>query len=188
MRPFAIFSVCIVCGIAAAALLAGCADPSGPVTGNTQDENLIRNSSFEFDGAASLEGWTAEDTARIAFSDDVPDGGGTWSIEIEAGTVPETYTVLSAIPAPEQPHQYLFAFWAKRLGPDGLVRLWVKSPDVNKIVRLIGVSSSYWIQYVTYFTLSTQPGDTIFVELEGGSSEVLAGTVAYDLVTLIKLD
>jgi len=165
-----------------------CSDSSDNVTCSKPEENLILNSSFEFNNVHSLEGWVVEDTNSVAFSNDVPEGGKEWSVEIEPGWVPQTYTISYLIAAPEGTHRYMFSFWAKRESISSNARLWVKSPDVNKIVRVIGISCSYWVQYSTLVSMNTQLGDTIIVELDGGSGEITVGNTNYDLVKLVKLD
>lgn len=170
------------------ALINCCSNSSDSIIDITLEENLIRNSSFEFKGVQSLEGWYVEDTDRVGFSDDVPEGGGEWSVGIEPGLVPESYTISYLIAAPEGTHSYRFSFWAKRESISSVARLWVKKPDINLILRVIGISSSYWVQYSTLVTMDTQSGDTIIVQLDGGSTEVSTGSTKYDLVKLIKLD
>lgn len=165
-----------------------CSDSDDGVSCPSKEENLIGNSSFEFDGVQSLDGWIIEDPGGVAFSDDVPEGGGSWSVEIDPGGVSQTNKISYKIPAPQGEHRYRFSFCAKRQSINGNARLWIKKSDVNLIVRVIGVSSAYWIQYSALATLNTQSGDTIFVELDGGSTEVSAVGTRYDLVELIKLN
>lgn len=175
--------------VVAVALIDCCSDSSDGIINITPEENLIGNSSFEFNGAQSLEGWVVENANRVAFSDDVPESAGEWSVGIEPGWVPESYIISYLIAAPEGTHNYRFSFWAKRESINSVVRLWVKKPDVNLIVRVIGISSSYWVHYSTVITsMNAQSGDTIVVELDGGSAEVSTGSTKYDLVKLIKLD
>ncbi len=180
-RPSFIYFLFLVCFLS-------CSDSSYNITDSPPPEDLILNSSFETYAGPSLEGWIVEEESAVSFSHDAPKGGGNWAVAIHEAWIPQTYKISYLIPASDGSSKYRFSFWAKSPIYGANARLWIKEPDLNKIVKVIPISSSYWVPYSTTFTIGTNTGDTIVVELDGGSTEVAAGSALYDLVELKKFD
>src|SRR5438132_14141427 len=80
------------------------------------------NSSVEINGAFSLQNWFVHDTGHIHSSQDIPSGGGKYSISIDADWIFLAF-VSQTLPAVEGAHIYKLSFWAKRKGRSGAAEL-----------------------------------------------------------------
>lgn len=82
--------------------------------------NAILLSSFEFNGMAELQGWGPIDSIsnyKYSFSNDVPNGGGCWSLQIRGikYNVSGVKTTLDLSGA-DSLKNYILTFWAKGKG------------------------------------------------------------------------
>ena len=77
------------------------------------DENLLINTSFEKNGKFSSDGWFLP--ALADSSNDVPTGGGSFSLQLEASQPPESYAYIK-VPVKTQFNNYKLTFWAKSTG------------------------------------------------------------------------
>lgn len=171
----------------AAAGFCGCGE-CDDITGPDGRENLIVNHSFEDESGRSLGGWVFDGVDEPAFSENVPAGGGCWSVGLMPGWIPQTNSLAYTVAAPPGTHIFEFTFKARRDAVDGLAKLVLKRPDVILIRRTIGISSAGWTTYSVMDTITAEAGDSIVVHLDGGVTEVAGGHTWYDLVKLFKLD
>ncbi len=147
------------------------------------EADLLTNPSFEFFGQPSRVAWT--DGGTIVR--DAPRGGGLWCLEIDATWFPALF-VRTTVPAPVGFHQYKFSLWGKYHGAiHGGARLIVKRADSLDYRSMIGVVDTVWTFYTTTDMISTNPGDSLIVQLTGGASELLSGRTFFDLCELEEI-
>jgi hypothetical protein len=171
--------------IVSAAMTVGiyrCKDSGGTIVGPPSGGNLIANSSFESNGTPSLQGWQVIDTSVVRFSTDTPPDGGAWSIYIE--TVWGQARIQTAVALPEGTHHYKLSTWAKRQGVGGKISL-----IFNKAIRKsLTITDATWTVYTFNDTLTTVRGDSVVVELAGGSSQLFSGETYFDICKFERLD
>ena len=156
-------------------------------TSDSDSLNLISNPSFELNGQPTLQSWVA-DTFLTAFVQDTPPGGGTWSLRIDPGWIPQegyaqTYiTGLSGISILE------LTVWIKSLNRwrgSATLGQWSKGEWVTN--KRIDCDSASWTQISIVDTLSLLPTDTVAVHLSAGVTEVAFGEDLFDLVRLVSI-
>lgn len=179
-------TILIVC--AAIMLAAGCSTVTGPATTG----ELIANPSFEINGAPSISGWQCNDTTLIAYSNDVPPNGGSYSIAIRPGPIHtgndsiegSVYTTVAAVAGT---HQYQLTVWAKASNwtGDAYIDILKFNPPALPIYsETPSITDSVWRQYtMTTNSVTTNSGDSITVGLEVGSTNGAGGKVYFDLCT-----
>ena len=156
---------------------------------NTDMGNLIRNSSFEENGQPSLKFWNVQDTSKINFSKDVPPGGGHWSVYLHSewyGPLPETPSCF--IPLSSGTHILKFSIYGKSKTFFGSALLILKKGNVRKIVDQNSITDSIWTKYSIVDTLNISEGDSLFVLLYGGGTEIVDGITYFDLAELEPID
>jgi hypothetical protein len=168
----------------------GCSKSRDRISAPTGDENLLANSSFEIDGNPSLHGWVVSDTCAVHFAEEAPPTGGCWSVAIDPGWVPTMYSISTTVSAPKGGHRYEFSFWAMSWDSWGMARIILKRPDTLAVRKYLGFSDTTWSTYSLFDTLSTDKGDSLVIELWGGTEEVstIWSKTFYDLVRLETLD
>lgn len=178
-----IFTLCAV-----VILLAGCSSVTGP----TLSGNLIINPSFELSNMPTIAGWDCNDTTLIAFSQDTPSNGGLYSLAISPGPIKagndsiegSVYTTVAAIAGT---HQYKLTVWAKADNWEGdayLDILKFNPPALPIFIESPDIDSPIWQQYsMTTDPVTTNPGDSITIGLEVGSTNSTGGKVYFDLCT-----
>ncbi len=147
--------------------------------------NLILNPSFEFNGEQSLKYWHVEDWPEIYFSNDTPPGGGNWSIFLHAqwaGPLPTSPSYY--VPLSPGRHIVKFSFYGKSKTIPGAAYLILKTGKTREEITLNMVTDSIWTEYTSIDTLDIQEGDSLFVLLHGGNTEVADGITYFDLVDL----
>ncbi|MHB1688739.1 MAG: carbohydrate binding domain-containing protein [Ignavibacteriaceae bacterium] len=168
-------------------LINSCENVTSPVIQN----NLLQNPSFEENGQPSLSGWTVIDTAMINFSNDVPPGGGKWSLFMYG------YNPLSLQPILLSPliqkvnllkgsYIYTFSFWAKA---DSTVHsaafFRAFKNDTLKVDKDIEITNSNWTNYNIVDTLASADYDSVEVLFHDGYSFVyVQGKTFFDLCSL----
>ena len=149
------------------ASLYGCKKDSQIPTGQSEDKNLIVNSSFEMNGIPSYQGWQFWSNVRSspAFSDDVPPLGGEWSIVLSVGDRTGA-NLQTKVAAPVGGNRYKLSVWAKSKGDRGIAQL-----ISNKAIRkTIGIQDSVWGYYEVTDSLVTVQGDSLEVLLDAGTT------------------
>lgn len=160
-------------------ILGGCKDDN-PV--NPGNNNIIFSSSFEINGNASFDGWNIlnNDTINVTFANDVPSGGGTYSVTLEnVNTIPVQLTRTAAISTGT--NVYTLIVNSKYQGVGGSFSFGIKNQQARNITT---ITDSAWKQYTVVDTLTAVQGDSIIVILSGGVGELIPGRTYYDLVTL----
>ncbi len=163
-------SICIVCLVIF--YFSSCKNPVDNKTGT--EENLIQNSSFELNGNPTREGWTyysnfPTDTSDGIFSNDVPPGGGNWSLVVGVGDRVVKY-LETKVAAPTGEHYYRLSAWAKTYSSDpGSGSSFISLALNDSIRKLFGPQDTTWRYYESIDTILTRPGDTLDVRLFGGA-------------------
>lgn len=175
--------------------LYGCSEFNEELINPPIDKNLISNSSFEINGAPSLQGWvkSSNDTSYINFSIDVPPDGGNYSVRlrnewsfpgsIRYFIVPETGT-----------NQYLLSVWGKVLPhtpahlAGGDVSLFHINAGNWTLRKYLYFSDTTWTRDTLLDTLSTTSSDTLAIILQGNIDQFSYGYILFDLCKFEKLD
>lgn len=162
-----------------------CSKKNDSVNGPIPDNNLLPNSSFEFDGNPSLSSWIYSDTFSIKLSNDVPVSGGNWSVSIDAVWGPPSW-ISSKITTTPGTHIYKFSFWAKAIRIGGTGYLELQRADSTITLKSVKIKDSVWYPYTLIDTVNLINGDSIIVNLTGGFSHKISGKTYYDLCRLEK--
>lgn len=163
---------------------------------NPPDENnLITNSSFEFNNNPSLDYWsdTSADSSYVSFSRDAPTDGGNYSIRLKnEWTFPGTI-VYYVIP-PAGTHRYRLSVYAKakRHTPTsfagGYMSLIQVSSGNSTVEKYLRFTDTTWTSGSLIDTLSTTSSDTLIIQLQGNIDQWSYGDILFDLCTFEKLD
>ncbi len=151
--------------------------------------NLVLNSSFEENGRQSLKYWYVDSTQIPHFDNDVPPGGGKWSIFLEAswyGPLPKSPSYL--LPLSSGKHILNLSLWGKYKSVRGSAFLIQKSSGKQNIVGQIVIEDTHWTKYSLIDTVQLAANDSLFILLYGGGSEVVAGRTHFDLIELKLID
>ena len=153
------------------------------------DENTLLYSSFEKNGKFSSDGWSLP--ALADSSNDVPTGGGSFSLQLEASQPPETYAYKN-VPVKTQFNNYKLTFWAKSSGvTSGIngkaILSLLRNGSVIKSSSIL-VDDITWKSYSIQDTFSVASGDSFRVELTAGISQLFSGKSYYDLCRLYGID
>lgn len=159
-------------------------DPTEPT-----DENTLLYTSFEKNGKFSTDGWTLPSLSDS--SNDVPTGGGNFSLVLEATEPPEVYAHIT-VPVKTQYNNYKLTFWSKSTA----VTNNVYGKAILSLVRngsvvqssSITVEDIVWKSYSIQDTFSVASGDSFLVQLSAGFSQLFAGKTYFDLCTLYGID
>lgn len=159
-------------------------DPTEPT-----DENTLLNTSFEKNGKFSPDGWTLP--ALSDSSNDVPSGGGNFSLVLEATDPPEVYAHIT-VPAKTQYNNYKLTFWSKSTAVTNnvygkAILSLVRNGSVVKSSS-ITVEDIIWKSYSIQDTFSVASGDSFLVQLSAGFSQLFAGKSYFDLCRLYGID
>ena len=147
------------------------------------------NSSFEFNGQASLKYWYIQDSPRMGFSNDTPVGGGKWSFFIHAewyGPLPNSPSYF--VPLSLGRHILKFSVYGKSETIHGSAFLILQKGGDSKITAQNLITDRSWTKYSTIDTLNISEGDSVFVLLYGGGTEVVDGITYFDLVEIELID
>ncbi len=168
--------------------LIGCNKDNSPLEVNNKT-NLIMNSSFEFNGQPSLKYWYVRDSSKIGFSNDTPLGGGKWSIFIHAewyGPFPNSPSYF--VPLSLGRHILKFSVYGKSKSIQGSAYLILQKGGDSSIIAKHLIKDRDWTKYSTIDTLNISEGDSLFVVLYGGGTEMVDGITYFDLVELEIMD
>ncbi|MDZ7260698.1 MAG: hypothetical protein ONB05_01070 [candidate division KSB1 bacterium] len=159
------------------------------------DANLIVNSSFERNGAPTLQGWNSNsvDTSYVNFSNDTPSGGGSYSVKLRNGWTIQS-TIWYCLMPPIGTHRYQLSVWAKAMRSNALVEaggdviLMTKKGGVLSFRKSIHFADTVWTTGSLIDTLTTSSTDSVVVTLRGNIDQSSAGYVLFDLCRFEKLD
>ena len=187
--------LCLILAIAvfASTIFLGCSKSSDMIANPQVDNNLVSNGSFEINGVASMQGWSAisHDSSFVVSSSDVPPGGGHFSVRIKnEWTLAGAVTTL--IPATEGTHRYQLSAWGKSsvvtYGGHGRMNIALQKPDTFIGPIWQGFPDTNWTPQTIIDTLTASRGDSIKIILQGDISQFGAGHIFFDLCRLERLD
>jgi hypothetical protein len=163
--------------------LIGCSDKDKAI--NSEFDNIIANPSFEVDGNASYEGWDVYPDL-VGFSEDTPQIGGEWSLELFHGMPPEWGFARIYITGYEGQNIFRLTVFGKSaiVGGSAEIGIWSGDDWVSSKFISIPADTRAWNEYSITDTLSTQDSDTIAVQLTGYGIETEGGSVLVDLARL----
>ena len=164
-----------------------CSKKNDSITNTPDNSSVLINSSFEVNGNPSLQGWNGQDTSYVKFSSDVPGGGGSFSILLDAVWAPPVF-VKTIVAVPQGIHVYKLSVWSKARGIGGWIDFILQRPDSNILRKQVRIVDSTWTLYSVTDTMNCSVQDSIVVKLSGGFLQLLAGRTFYDLCKLEKLD
>jgi hypothetical protein len=142
------------------------------------DENLLINTSFEKNGRFSSDGWTLP--AQSDSSSDVPSGGGSFSLVLEATQPPEAYAQIK-VPVKTEFNEFKLTFWSKFSVIEGKAILYLlRGGSIIKSTS-ITVDDIIWKSYSIQDTFSVVTGDSFMVQLTAGITQLLPGKTYFDL-------
>ncbi len=159
-------------------------NPAGEVS------NLVKNGSFEENGAPSLKYWFGPDSSVAKFVKDAPERGGNWSIVLPVHALePLRLRLAQKVNLQSGTHILQFSFWAKK---HGMINGWaglIRETQDGKLVDegALVVKDTTWTQYTLLDTVQLQKGEKLYVNLTGGGAEVAYGETTYDLVSLTEV-
>ncbi|HUI28855.1 MAG TPA: hypothetical protein VLX91_01470 [Candidatus Acidoferrales bacterium] len=177
-------------------LFNSCKKSGDTVTGPSDENNLIVNSSFESNGKASLQGWNVGwwETEMVHSAHDAPPGGGSWSVEIDNGTFTSGNQIWFTVHPHAGHHVYKFSFWGRydagnlQLGScQGGVLLWLHN-NTDRYGSYTKIDTTIWEMYTIFDTLDTYQGDSIPVELDGCVDGPTSAKTYFDLCRLEVLN
>lgn len=168
-------------------LTLACSDDRTSVSPNGAG-NMITNSSFEDLDGPSTYGWLVNEELA-GFDEDVPPGGGGWSLALYHGMPPEWGSARTIITNQAGKHIYCLTSWAKSTGVGGAVYFgkWSGNDWVQEKHVMIPPDANSWTAYKIIDTLDVQVADTLGITLLGYGLEVELGSVLFDLIQLRKL-
>jgi hypothetical protein len=149
------------------------------------DENTLLFSSFEKNGKFSPDGWSLP--ALADSSNDVPTGGGNFSLLLEASQPPEVYAQIK-VPVKTDYNEFKLTFWSKYSVIEGKVILsLVRNGSVIDSSSIM-VDDIIWKSYSIQDTFSIAAGDSFMVQVTAGISQLLPGKTYFDLCRLYGID
>jgi hypothetical protein len=172
-----------------------CKKSENAVAAPPTDANLIVNSSFELNGAPTLQGWNSNsvDTSYVNFSNDAPSGGGSYSVRLRNGWTVRS-TIWYCFMPPIGTHPYRLSVWAKAMRSNALVEaggdviLMTRNGGVSNPPKSIHFADTTWATGSLIDTLTTSSTDSVVVTLRGNIDQSSAGYVLFDLCRFEKLD
>ncbi len=158
----------LICLFTFFVIVSGCKKET--ITGPTEPQDLISNVSFELNGNPSIDGWIywSNVDSMVQFSNDVPNGGGNWSVHLRVGDRVVKF-LQTKIAAPTGRNRFRISVWARR----GLMEAG-GSPSVavlslNDTTRkILNVQDTTWGYYEAFDTIDTVIGDSLTVRLGDG--------------------
>ncbi len=170
--------------------LTGCSDNTIYGVWPPAGGNLISNESFEYKNAPTLDGWTVviDDTAYVNFVNDVPPGGGMYSVALRnVWTFPGT--IRYSLPPVPGRDRYRLAVWGKAVRTGGLfaggwMSVHTTKNGVDTLHRYLHFSDSVWTYGQFDVTIPAGTADSIIVQLQGNPDQWSSGYILFDLCSL----
>ena len=146
--------------------------------------NAIFLSSFELNGNPSIQGWQPWDslsTLKYSFSNNVPVGGGNWSLELRGGAYAKNSVEATLDLNPSDSlKNYVLSFWA--IGK-GQVIFSLDAPD-RGVVGLPNINCTTWTFFADTLFRNSIDLNKLSILLTEGNSDSLA-YVLYDNVKVV---
>jgi len=156
------------------------------------DGNLLTNSTFEFNGSPSLQGWVVSDSSNVRFSTDTPPNGSGRTIVLDAqGFAPwPNGSIYQTVAPPAGTHHYRLSVFGKRSGVAGFVEVHLGRPsDTVSILRMsLQIPDTVWTFCSLTDTITTRTIDSLFITISGGGTEMCAGTTFFNTCKFEKLE
>lgn len=177
----------LICSIL---LCASCKESTTGLTGGA--DNLLVNSTFELQGTPSLQGWVVSDPSNVRFSTDTPPGGSGSSIVLEAqwfAPWPNGAIYQEVVP-PAGTHRYRLSVLGKRSRIAGAVLVHIGRPSApgSSLRMALQIVDTLWASSSSTDTITTVPGDSVYVTVSGGGTEILAGRSYFNTCRFEVLD
>lgn len=165
-----------------ALFICGCTEEE---TTEPTDENTLLSSSFEKNGKFSSDGWSLP--AFADSSNDVPTGGGNFSLVLDASSPPEVYAQIK-VPVKTNYNEFKLTFWSKYSVIEGKVILsLVRNGSVIDSSSIM-IDDIIWKSYTIQDTFTVAAGDSFMVQLTAGISQLLPGKTYFDLCRLYGIN
>lgn len=153
------------------------------------DENTLLSTSFEKNGKFTSDGWILP--ALSDSSNDVPNGGGNFSLQLEATQPPEVFAQIK-VPVKTQFNKFKLTFWSKSTAVTNniygkAILSLVRNGSVVQSSN-VTVEDRIWKDYSIVDTFTVASGDSFMVQLSAGFSQLFAGKTYFDLCTLYGID
>lgn len=149
---------------------------------NDDNENLIKNSSFETNGQSSFDGWKG---IEYAFVEDVPSDGGKWALQVSPGWIPEEGFAETAITDLSGLQTFEFSCETKAINWTGHITMLKKKGDGSTYeLAKITFDNAEWKPLSLTFNSTFEKTDLLIIHLSAGVTEVAYGRVLFDNITL----
>jgi hypothetical protein len=164
----------------------GCSKDDSNSSSSSDSINYIHNSSFEYNNLPSSDNWQSDQGISVIFSNDVPPGGGTWSVMLQTvwGPVLTLENTVAAVPGT----QFLrYSAWCRGEGITGKAEFYLIRQKSMILRKGFDITDSSWVWYSYLDTVTLVPGDSLCIRLSGGFSNLLTGSTWFDLCKIEKL-
>jgi hypothetical protein len=155
-------------------------------TQSCAQNNIIFQSAFEKGSKTDYSPWIVSDTSAIKFVKDSTLVENQYSLDIVAKWAPPAIVYVK-IPLQDGTGIYKLSFKGKSKNIRGSA--WIgKDKDSAFKQNSVTVSGNSWKDYSLVDTLSAVKGDSVYIILRGGFSELLPGDVRFSSVKLEKIE
>ena len=150
------------------------------------NENLITDSSFESNGQPSFQGWTGQ-SKTYSFVNDVPTGGGQWSLQLEPCWFPCEGYAETFVTGFNGNYTFKLICDTKAINWTGQIILRKQNQSGTTIdLTKISFNNPAWTTVSLTTNVSLQTTDKLVVHLSAGGTEVANGQVLFDKINLQK--
>lgn len=161
----------------------GCGNPDEIITSTVEQRYYILNSSFEFAGEPSDDGWKFGIAPFVKFAYQAPPYGGDICVLLKALDLGGN--IQRDIPLLEGKKIYSLSFWGKVNYYPGEVHVYQKK-DGRLIARnSLSIEDTVWTRYAVTDTLDAADGDSLHIEVNGSN---LYKVQAYTWIDLIQVE
>lgn len=167
-------------------IIASCQEDENEII--TPGTNVLVNTTFEKGDSASADGWIISPPPLGGFSEDIPPGGGNYSLQLQASN-PEGGRATITVPVILEKPVYEFTFWAKTYENSNSVFLDFISSSETPQTDTILVRDSVWTEYsFTTDTLQVSQGDSLRITFQAGIEQILLINSYFDRCRLEAKD
>ena len=160
-----------------------CGNPDEIISSSAEQKYFILNSSFEFAGLPSNDGWTFGNAPFVKFAYQAPPSGGEICVLLKALELGGS--INKNIPLTEGKRTYLISFWGKINYYPGEVNLYYKKADDLILRKSVGIEDTVWTRYAVTDTIEAAAGDSLHIEVNGSN---LYKVQAYTWVDLFQIE
>lgn len=167
-------------------------------------QNLISNPGFENNGQLNCASWydackqeltylcdttIAGTVCDVKFQQDVPPGGGNWSMAITGVGNSPPATASTYITGQEGTSVYQLSAWMKDFGNGwGGINIGTRSKGMYTLSQTLRADSMEWAFFSLTDTLKLQPGDSIDITLWAFAAGPSFGDIGFDEIELSVID